>query len=814
MLLGTCCFLQGLLGKDKLLRRVYLTFHLHLKQQRKVFEVTRYSHLTNCMTTSFTRWLPIVGVVVFMALVLYLVRPPQPVATDAPAETFAAGRALRDSRVIAQRPHSTGTPAHKVVQAYIVRRCQEMGLQPVVQDTSVLSAQFGQVMMGRVQNIIARLPGKDRNGKAVLVLAHYDSETHAPGAGDDGAGVAAMLETIRALRAGPPLAHDVIWLFTDGEEAGLLGAQAYVADTVRLHREVGVALNFEGRGNQGPSLTFEVSSQNGWVIREYARAAPTPIASSLFYEAYRHLPNNTDFTPLRNAGVTGLNFAFIGGFSYYHSPADTPAHLDLGSLQHHGDYMLSLVRHFGNISLTQTKGPDYTFFNPIGTWLVCYPAAWNLLLTTLAICLLLVVVALAIRRRLLSLPSLLGGALAWLLGLVLLLVVGWGLLTGIKALYPLYSAFYDANFYNSMAYQVALVALGGAVFATYYSWLSQRLRPDTLIGGALLAVALLLGVLQWQAASSAYLLLWPLLFATLAWAWRLRQPSQAAPSGLVGWLLLLPAVGILGQVLYLLLIIFGLGILVLTAMLLLSLLLGLLLPLLLPAINGRAGGSRAILPGIGLATALVALVVGQITSQPTADQPQQTHLYYALDASRGRAYWLSAATQPDPWTRLVLTHPQYQPLPSLYPKQKIPVLHQAAPVLTLGAPEIRMLADSIVAGHRHLRVLLQPGRTDVSSVFLTIADSTALYSLRVAGHSVSADQLNAGAPPPINFIAPRATGEVIDLELATTGPVRLAVTTRSLGLSAIPGLPALPATYVPKPGYNSFTTQVKRDFIL
>ncbi|MGI4735661.1 MAG: M20/M25/M40 family metallo-hydrolase [Janthinobacterium lividum] len=263
-----------------------------------------------------------------------LIQPPQPLAATAPATSFAAGRALHDVAVIAQRPHSIGTPANAAVRNYIQSRCRELGCPTLVQDTTVLVANGGQLTLGRVQNIIARMPGRQPDGKAVLVVAHYDSQPHTPGAGDDAAGVAALLEAMRALRAGPPLAHDVIWLFTDGEEVGLLGARAYAADTARLRRTVGVALNFEGRGNRGPSLTFEVSPQNGWVMREYARVAPTPLASSLFYEAYRHLPNDTDFTPLRQAGLTGLNFAFVDGYSYYHSPADTPAHLDLGSLQH------------------------------------------------------------------------------------------------------------------------------------------------------------------------------------------------------------------------------------------------------------------------------------------------------------------------------------------------------------------------------------------------------------------------------------------------------------------------------------------------
>jgi hypothetical protein len=768
-----------------------------------------------------TRWLLVTGLALAMALVVYLIRPPQPVPADAPATAFAAGRAMRNLSVIAKQPHSIGTAANTVVRDYIVRRCRELGLQATVQDTSVFISKFGQsstsnrATIGRVQNIIARLPGKQRGRKAVLVLAHYDSQPHTPGAGDDGAGVAAMLETMRALRAGPPLANDVIWLFTDGEEAGLLGAQAYAADTARLRREVGVALNFEGRGNQGPSLTFEVSPQNGWVMREYAHAVPTPIASSLFYEAYRRLPNDTDFTPLRQAGVTGLNFAFIGGLSYYHSPADTPAHLDLGSLQHHGDYMLSLVRHFGSISLAQTKAPDYTFFNPIGTWLVYYPAAWNLPLTAFTICALLVVASLAIRRRLLSLPSLLGGALAWLFGLVLMLTVGWGVLKSVSALYPQYQAFYEGTFYNVMAYQVALLALGGAVFTAYYGWLNQRMRFDSLVGGALLMLTLLLGVLQWQAASSAYLLIWPLLFAILAWAWRLRRAVEVAAPDIVSWLLALPAIGILGQLVYLFLVIFGLGTLVLIAPLFLALLLGLLLPLLLPVLSWNNGGSRVLLPGLGLVSALVALAVGQATSQPTADKPQQTQLLYALDADQGRAYWLSGTSQPDAWTRRVLTHPQYQPLPSLFPRQAmqaIPVLHQAAPVLALASPEISLLADSTIAGHRRLRLLLRPGRAGVSSLRLTIGKPKLIRQLRVAGYLFPLNKLNTSFLPPIDFVAPHATGEIIDVELVTAAPLQMSVTNRSVGLPPVSGLPPLPTAYVPQSGYNSFTTQVKRTF--
>jgi len=773
------------------------------------------------MASYLSRWLPLTGLSLFAALAIWLTRPPRPLPATAPANEFSAYRAQHDVAVVASQRHPVGSVANAQVRAYLLRRCRELGLAPTVLDTTALMAKNGEVTVGHVQDIIARLPGRQPGGKAVLVLAHYDSQPQSPGAGDDGAGVAAMLETIRALRAGPPLAHDVIWLFTDGEEAGLLGARAYAADTARLRREVGVALNFEGRGNAGPSLTFEVSPQNGWVIREYARTAPVPIASSLFYEAYRNLPNDTDFTPLRQAGITGLNFAYSDGYPYYHSPADTPAHLDLSSLQHQGSYMLSLVRHFGTISLTQTKEPDYTFFNPLGSWLVRYPAAWNLPLTSTTLVLLLATIGVAGQRRRLGRASLLGGFVAWVGCLLLMLAAGWGLLALVAATYPNYHTFYGNAAYNALTYQIALLALGTAIFAGCYGWLGRHVRPDALVGGALLVVALLLGLLQWRAASSAFLLSLPLLAATLAWGLRLRRattPASLPGTGPVTWALALPAVALLVPTTYFVLITFALTPLVLLGLLLLALLLGLLLPCLLPVLAAPAPGSSGAARGWGLsllalAGVLVALAVGHATRLPTADQPQQTHLYYALDADQGHAYWLSAATQPDAWTKQLLTQPQYQPLPALFPGQRAPVLHQAAPALALASPTIRLLADSTRAGHRHLRLLVGPGRPLAIGCRVVLMSAAPLRRLRVADHLVPAEALaKATGLTTLSFVAPHPAGEVVELETTAPGPVRVIVTTRTAGLPLVPGLPALPNTIVPAPGFNSFTTQVEKTF--
>ena len=87
------------------------------------------------------------------------------------------------------------------------------------------------------------------------MAAHDDSTFGTAGAADDKAAVAAMLETARALASAEPLRNDVVMIFTDGEEAGLLGASAFVAEHALADRG-GVVLNWQATGNAGPSVMF------------------------------------------------------------------------------------------------------------------------------------------------------------------------------------------------------------------------------------------------------------------------------------------------------------------------------------------------------------------------------------------------------------------------------------------------------------------------------------------------------------------------------------------------------------------------------
>ncbi|HLU38995.1 MAG TPA: M20/M25/M40 family metallo-hydrolase, partial [Planctomycetota bacterium] len=210
---------------------------------------------------------------------------------------------------------------------------------------------------------------------AVLLAAHYDSVPAGPGASDDGVAVAAMLETARALLAGPRPERPVILLIDDGEELGLFGARAFCAEHPWA-RDVAAVLNFEARGTGGPSLMFETAGGDLDLLRRAASVLSRPMTGSAFAAVYRTMPNDTDLTVFRAHGLAGLNFAFLGGGRRYHTPLDDLAHADPGSMQHHGEQMLALTRALANGPPVDTS-PDRCalFFDVLGRRLVVLPFA-------------------------------------------------------------------------------------------------------------------------------------------------------------------------------------------------------------------------------------------------------------------------------------------------------------------------------------------------------------------------------------------------------------------------------------------------------
>ena len=335
--------------------------------------------------------------VVVAVLAGLAVAPPDVVGATSPPDQFSAERALDTLRDLARAPRPAGSPEHARVRERLVASLTALGLEVRTQEGSSCSHAVAQTRCAHVVNVAGRLRGRGR-GDAILLSAHYDSAAHSPGAADNGAGVAALLETARALRTSPPIQNDVIFSFPDAEEEGLLGSRLFT----RAHPwrdDVRVALNFEARGTAGPSMMYETSVGNARLVDVIAASSRRPIASALTYTASRFLPNDTDATVYKAAGWPTLSFALAARTHPYHHPTDTVANLDPRSLQHHGEQALAVVRHLGNTPLRDlVSTEDVVFFDLAGLAVVRYGLGVGRLLVLLSLLLAAVVTAAAVRR--------------------------------------------------------------------------------------------------------------------------------------------------------------------------------------------------------------------------------------------------------------------------------------------------------------------------------------------------------------------------------------------------------------------------------
>jgi len=655
-------------------------------------------------------------------------RSPHPRPADAPATTFSAARAMVDDRVIARAPHPVGSVANAQVRDYLVRRMTELGLSPQVRrDRALEHDEHGAVVRGGdVENVIGVLPGRDRAAPAVAIEAHYDSVAGSPGAADDAAGVSAALEIVRALKAHGTPARDVIVLITDGEEAGLFGARAFYARDP-LARHVGFVLNMETRGSAGRAQMFQTGADNGATVALFRRTAVRPSSSSLAVFLYEIMPNDTDFTPVRQAGLAGLNYAFIGRQFDYHAASSTPRHLNQGSLQDMGRQVLAAARAAAFDPALPARTPDVVFAQTFGNHILAYPPAAGWLAVALAAALLAVAVwrarraqawswldlaqgvgvavyllagagaLLRLARRatgvgfgFLEQRPLLAEAARFELGLLL---VGLGLAlyaasslargrmrlaaAGLVAAAGLACSAFGGPDPIGLALGVAGAAVGAVVF----------LRAANTAGAwaGLLATGLAAAVaLQALAPATAFLVAWPLALATTAAALSGLAISRRWP--------LLTAEAVLGAVGLAWLGGLAHGVyLALDVPELLAIFVWLAAMLIWPLAHPKFAGAGRLTAFAVLLAGLAVVVSVRLDAPWSARYPQETQVVYHQDLDTGRAHRASLTPELPAWARTVLTADGGEIAKrSLPPLWNRPVTSAPAAAVAVAAPTLTL----------------------------------------------------------------------------------------------------------------------------
>jgi hypothetical protein len=745
-------------------------------------------------------------VILIVGLAIHLDFSPAPV-NDHPADTtFSVAKAYEHLRQIAGRPHSIGTAEKEMVGGYILSRCVALGLDTSTQHSTSVVYGYSGVEAGEVTNIVAVYKGSDSAssardsaapgsavlGSAVLVMAHYDSQPNAVGAGDDGVGCASLLETARLLKAGPRLRNNVIFLFTDGEEPGLLGSTAFIRDNP-LFLQVGVVLNFDGRGNAGKTFTISNGSSS-WMVDEYVRTCPHKSASSLYHELFRVLPNSTDLLPFSRKKIPGLDFAYIDGFVNYHAMTDRPEDMDRSTFQETGDNMLSEVKAFGNIDLPKRKGVEKTFFNVLGGWMITYPVSWNIVFLVIVHLLLLAWVITGMVRRRVDWKALLMGFVCFLVVLVLEYFVVGLALRGVRAAYPLYQGYYS-NAYNSAYFYLAAIALAVAFFTFVFQFLLRRFDLSGLMMGVAVFEVIVLDVLYGTIPTAIYFMCFPLLFVLVGCFFRRRL--------LVDFLSVLPALLLLSPLIYGLFIGFD----VQAEAAALGVLTGLLLGLLLPLIALVVRESRWLLPGAAFLLCLLSTGFGILHGRFSAGQPYKTSLGYTVNTNDSTAFWVLRNTPVDHWNRQFLPHPVAgQSVYNFAGRQGgvSSVLMNKAEVVNFSAPDLTVVRDSVVEGRREL-LLHCTVYDSAAGAHFDLDSASAAFDIAVNG--VHAE--HAGAHPPYRWLEAGGlwpNGFDVLFELEPKKPFACQVLSRIMGLPAVQGFQGYPLNMIPGPGPFANTT--------
>ncbi len=327
--------------------------------------------------------LPIV-IIATILIALFARIPP----SDVSSSGFDLARAMADVETLSRAPRPVGSADHEQARLWLEQKFNGLGLEVQSQGgVGVRQANFdarrkGAISVSPYRNVIAVLPGRDRNKSAVLLMAHYDSVPWAYGASDDAAGVATVLETARSLKEGAQPLRDVIFLLTDAEEPGLIGAQEFF-DTHPLSARTGLVINVEARGSRGKAIMFQTSNENGALIDLWAKTAVRPTGNSMANAVYQRLPNDTDLSVSLAKGKAGINAAFIDGLADYHMPTDSVENLDPRALGHVGAFGLTITRALANSTALPKRQSDSAYFDVFGLFVIRYPLVWGWALVAL-----------------------------------------------------------------------------------------------------------------------------------------------------------------------------------------------------------------------------------------------------------------------------------------------------------------------------------------------------------------------------------------------------------------------------------------------
>ncbi len=686
-----------------------------------------------------------------------------------PLTEFSTERALVHVKEITKKPHYVGTSEHQIVQDYIVKQLQQLGLETEIQRQVSFNKKWRTGT--NTQNILAKIKGTNSD-KALLLLTHYDSALHSSlGASDAGSGIGTILEGLRAfLATNKQPENDIIILISDAEELGLLGASAFV-NHHPWSKNIGLVLNFEARGSGGPSyLLMETNGGNKNLIQQFRKAnIKYLVGNSLLYSIYKMLPNDTDLTIFREDGdIDGYNFAFIDDHFDYHTAQDSYERLDKNTLEHQGVYLMPLLNYFADADLTNLKSDtDYVYFNIPIFGMVFYPFSLILPLLIVLILLFIGLIFYGVSQHKIHIKQLFLGFIPFLLSLLisgLFAFYGWKLL---KIIYPQYNDIQQGFTYNGHVYIAAFSSLTLAILFLVYSNYFKKIKTTNLVIAPIFIWILVNSIIAFYLKGAGYFII-AALYGVISLAILLFSKKHPQNNQLVLTLLSIPILILFVPMIQMFPIGLGLKILAVSTTFIV-----LLFGLLLPVFSGYKNNKR--LGQLFLVLAIIIFISASFKSGYNEDRKQPNSINYIIDVDKNDAYWISYDRKVDEFTKQFLTE---KPIKGSFDKATSKSkynsnvkLHQKTKVKDIPQPIIDITSDTIIDTDRFIHFSIRPQRR-VNRIELISSNDIHFKTFKINGEKLSERDENGlvfvgKKNKTLLFYYLSSGDEVLDLEFST-----------------------------------------------
>ncbi|NMN04169.1 MULTISPECIES: M28 family peptidase [unclassified Novosphingobium] len=225
----------------------------------------------------------------------------------------------------------------------------------------------------RTHNLVGRIPGRDPEAGAVLLVAHWDhfgvcadNGAICPGAVDNASGVAVITEVARQVMAGGPLRpqgrdmpeRDIYVLATTGEEMGLLGALAFAENPPLPLGRIVAAFNVDSTGLVPPGGPVAIVGRGmtpldeevGRVLARMKRKLVDGQAANAYVRRQDSWVLMQHDVPAIMVSTSYADEARLGRFmaGAYHTPADTPDQVNYAGMADDVLITTELVRDFAD----------------------------------------------------------------------------------------------------------------------------------------------------------------------------------------------------------------------------------------------------------------------------------------------------------------------------------------------------------------------------------------------------------------------------------------------------------------------------------